>query len=78
VILEEVLKPGVTVTTSRADYMPVPPERGAESVDQQARRKGVRAIESADDLAQDGVFDTDAELDEFLAHVSAMRRSDPA
>jgi hypothetical protein len=35
-------------------------------------------ITSADDLAQDGVFDTDEELDAFLAHVAAMRHADLA
>ena len=69
---------GVTVTTNRADYAAVPPDRGAESVDEQARRKGVRVIESADDLVQEGVFDTEEELDAFLTHVSAMRHADPA
>jgi hypothetical protein len=68
----------VTVTTNRADYAAVPPDRGAESVEEQARRKGVRAIESADDLAQEDVFDTDEELDAFLAHVAAMRHADLA
>jgi hypothetical protein len=38
----------------------------------------VRAIESADDLAQEGVFDTDEELDAFLARVTAMRHADLA
>ena len=69
---------GVTVTTNRADYAAVPPDRDVESVDEQARRKGVRAVESADDLAQEGVFDTDEELDAFLAHVTAMRHADLA
>ena len=75
-ILTGTLITGVRVTTNRADYAAVPPDRGVESIDDQARRKGVRAIESADDLAQDGVFDTDEELDAFLAHVSAMRHAD--
>jgi hypothetical protein len=66
------------VTTNRADYAAVPPDRGIESVDEQARRKGVRVIESADDLAREGVFDSDEELEAFLAHVSAMRRADLA
>jgi hypothetical protein len=68
----------VTVTTSRADDMSVPPDRGIESLDEQARRKGVRPIQSADDLAHDGIFDTDEELDAFLAHVAAMRHADLA
>lgn len=77
-ILEQAQLPGVMVTTNRAGYAAVPPDRGAESIDEQARRKGVRAIGSADDLAQEGVFDTDEELDAFLAHVSAMRHADLA
>lgn len=70
--------PGVTVTTHRADYGTVPPDRGVESIDEQIRRKGIRPIASADDLAQHGVFDTDEELDAFLAHVAAMRHADLA
>jgi hypothetical protein len=68
----------VTVTTNRADDMSVPPDRGTESLDEQARRKGVRPIQSADDLAHDGIFDTDEEFDAFLAHVAAMRHADLA
>ena len=66
------------MTTNRADYGAESPADHAESIDEQARRKGVRPIESADDLAQDGVFDTDEELDAFLAHVAAMRHADLA
>ncbi len=58
------------MTTNRADDVPVPPDGGTESLDEQARRKGVHTIRSADDLAQDGVFDTDEELDAFLVHVT--------
>jgi len=43
-----------------------------------ARRQGVRPVESADDLAADGVFDSDEELDEFLAALSAWRCADIA
>jgi hypothetical protein len=68
----------VAVTTNRADYTAVPPDRGVESIDEQARRKGIHPIASADDLAQDGVFDTDEELNAFLAHVAAMRHADLA
>jgi hypothetical protein len=42
------------------------------------RAKGVRPIESADDLACDGVFESDEELEEFLAHTYAARRADLA
>lgn len=64
------------MTTNRADDVAVPPDHGTESIDEQARHKGVRPIRSADDLAQDGIFDTDEELDAFLAHVAAMRHAD--
>ncbi len=68
----------MTTTTNRADDTAVPPNGSVESIDEQARRKGVRPIAAADDLAQDGVFDTDEELDAFLAHVAAMRHADLA
>jgi hypothetical protein len=66
---------GVTVTAEDAARLP---DHGVESINEQARRKGVRPIASADDLAQDGVFDTDEELDAFLAHVAATRHADLA
>lgn len=72
------LVPEVTVTTNKADDVPVPPDGGTESLDEQALRKGVRPIQSADDLAQDGIFDTDEELDAFLAHVAETRHADLA
>ena len=66
------------MTTNRADDVPGPPDGATESLDEQARRKGVRPIQSADELAQDGIFDTDEELDAFLAHVAATRHADLA
>ncbi|HEY2129107.1 MAG TPA: hypothetical protein VGH77_18160 [Streptosporangiaceae bacterium] len=66
------------MTTNRADDVPMPPDGGTESLDEQARRKGIHPIQSADDLAQDGIFDTDEELDAFLAHVTEMRHADLA
>ncbi len=66
------------MTTNRADDASVPSDRGTESLNERARRKGVRPIQSAEDLAQDGIFDTDEESDAFLAHVAAMRHADLA
>lgn len=37
-----------------------------------------RPIQSADDLAGDGIFESDEELDEFLAYTYAARRADLA
>lgn len=42
-------------------------------LDEQARRKGVRPIASVDELRAD-LFDSDEELDEFLADLEAFRR----
>jgi hypothetical protein len=41
-----------------------------------AQRQGVRPIRSADDLAADGAFESDEELDEFLAALAEWRRAD--
>lgn len=37
------------------------------------RRQGVHPIRSVDELARDGIFESDDELTEFLAEVRAMR-----
>jgi hypothetical protein len=58
------------MTTSNGDYTAEPPRRGSASIDELARRKHVRPIEST----EDSVFDTDEELDVFLAHVNAPSR----
>jgi hypothetical protein len=44
---------------------------------EQARRKGVRPIASVDELRAD-VFESDQELDEFLAWVAAERKANLA
>lgn len=43
------------------------------SLDVLARRKSARPVESIHDLADPDVFETDEELDAFLAHVRAER-----
>jgi hypothetical protein len=40
-----------------------------------ARRQGVRPVESVDDLARPGTFESDDELDEFLADLYASRHA---
>jgi hypothetical protein len=47
-------------------------------VEELARRRGVQPVESMDDMAQDGVFESDQEVDAFLAHVYASRHADLA
>jgi hypothetical protein len=53
----------------RAEHVPV-----AEL----ARRQGVRPVESVDDLARPGTFESDDELDEFLADLYASRHAGQA
>ena len=68
----------VSVTTNRADYQAQPPDRGAVSVEELARRQGVHPVESVEDMARPGIFESDQELEDFLAHVDAARRADLA
>jgi hypothetical protein len=49
--------------------------RRRESLDEQVRRRGLRPVNSLDDVARDDVFETDEELDAFLAWVYAERQS---
>lgn len=51
---------------------------GPQLADELARRKDVQPIRSADDLACEGIFDTDEELQEFLADTYATRRTNLA
>jgi hypothetical protein len=66
------------MTTTDADYAGESPETHPESVGEQVRRKGIRPVESIADLAQPGMFKSDEELEEFLAHVYAGRHADLA
>jgi hypothetical protein len=51
---------------------------GPVLADELARLKHVKPIRSAEDLACDGIFDTDEELHEFLEFTYAARRADLA
>jgi len=67
------------VVGTSAEHEPNRPRSGRRmSVDELARRTGLHPVRSAGDLACDGIFETDEELDEFLAHVAEMRRADLA
>ncbi|HEV2780009.1 MAG TPA: hypothetical protein VGX25_11495 [Actinophytocola sp.] len=64
----------MTTSSDYTDHVPARPA-GRVSLDELARRKGVQPINSMDDLVCD-VFETDDELDEFLASTYAARRAD--
>jgi hypothetical protein len=55
--------------------VPVPPAADEAPVEELARRQGVRPVESVDDMARPGLFDSDEEWEEFLADLYASRRS---
>ena len=66
------------MTTSSAGYAGESPESRPESIDEQVKRKGVQPVESVREMAQDGVFGSDEELEQFLAHVYAACHADLA
>jgi hypothetical protein len=69
----------VPVTASNEHIRHVTPlaEREA-TLEELFRAKGARPIESVDDLACDGIFESDQELEEFIAYTYAARRADLA
>ena len=48
---------------------------GRIPVDELARRKGVKPVKSVHDMAQPGVFESDEEVEAFIAFVYASRRA---
>lgn len=55
-----------------------PPEWGTAEhvpVEELLRRQGVRPIESVDELACPDLFESDDELDEFIAFIHAARHT---
>jgi hypothetical protein len=66
----------VTTMTTNAENLPERPPNGHISVAELARRQGVGPIESVDELARPGTFESDDELDEFLADLYESRRAD--
>jgi hypothetical protein len=66
------------MATNSTGYAGESPETRPESIDEQVKRKGIRPVESIEDMAQDGVFESDEEVEQFLAHVYAARHADLA
>jgi len=65
------------VTTHGAESVEHPPREGRrrESLDEQVRRRGLRPVTSVRDMARDDVFESDEEIDAFIAFVYAERQS---
>lgn len=65
------------MTASNADNLPA--STGSRlSLDDLARQQGVRPIKSVAELVRYDVFESDDEVDEFIAFTYAQRRADIA
>jgi hypothetical protein len=63
------------IAVGRGDYMKLLPGARSTSVDELARQQGVHPVRSVRDMQAD-VWDSDEELDEFLAANHASRHAD--
>ncbi|HET9654957.1 MAG TPA: hypothetical protein VFP72_06370 [Kineosporiaceae bacterium] len=66
------------MTSSPESASSWPPTSDHVSAEELAYRQGVRPIASVDELARPGTFESDEELDEFLADLYTSRRSGQA
>jgi hypothetical protein len=73
-VMTEVL---VTASHDHLHHVIPPAERQA-TLDEIFRAKGAKPTRSADDLACDDLFESNEELDEFIAYTYAARRADLA
>jgi hypothetical protein len=65
------------MSTSSADHGDRGERPGERpSIEELARRQGVRPIRSADDLVREGIWESDEQLDAFLVDLYALRHSD--
>jgi hypothetical protein len=65
----------VVTVSSNAERVPEWPPAEHVPVEELARRQGVEPLNSADDLVEPGLFESDEELEEFLADLYASRRA---
>jgi hypothetical protein len=66
------------MTSSNAEHLPEPGTAEHVPVEELLRRQGVRPIKSVDELACPDLFESDDELDEFIAFVRASRNAEMA
>ena len=63
------------MSSTNAERLPDWPSSKHVPAEELARRQGIGLIESLDELARPGTFESDEELDEFLADPYASRRA---
>ncbi|MET8361131.1 hypothetical protein [Micromonospora sp. NPDC005171] len=66
------------MTSSNAERTPEWPAAEHVPAEELARRQGIQPIASVDDLARPDLFESDEELDEFLADLYTSRRAGAA
>jgi hypothetical protein len=74
--MRDVSDRGVIVMSSTEPRPDTWPAASRESLEEQARRKGAKPIKSIHDLARDGIWESDEELDAFLKDYRARRRAE--
>jgi len=65
----------IVLSSHNAEWVSKWDDAGHVPVAELARRQGVSPVESVDDLARPGAFESDEELDEFLADLYASRHA---
>jgi hypothetical protein len=70
----------VAVSKTNVEHLGHPDEADAESpsLEELARRRGVKPVTSLEEMARPALFESDEELEEFLAFTAAKRRADLA
>jgi len=63
------------MATGSADFRPVQEPDGPVPIEELIRQQRVPAVRTVEDLATNDVFDSDEELDEFLAFVTEQRHA---
>ncbi len=63
------------MTSSSADYPPSWATAERVPAEELLRRQGIRPVESVDELACPGLFESDDELDEFISFIHASRHT---
>jgi hypothetical protein len=61
--------------SSSAEHAPAPHRVPHVTAEEQVRQQGIQPITSVDELAFPGVWESDRELDDFLADLYASRRA---
>ena len=63
------------MSSGHSEPVEVPLAAEDESMEELARRQGVRPVESVDDMARPGLFDSDEEWQEFLSDLYSSRHA---